>query len=170
MARDSRRCAVAGCRAWARHGDTLCRSHAGAAGSRDLSAGANAAGREGQLALPGCGPASRASSRHHSGDGNLTGLYAHTFTPEERAEIARQLASPQRTLEAEVAVMRVMIRRVMERIGEDDPLRALPLIRQGVDAICRALRTERVLSGEGADSLAGAFAVAVREIAEEMKN
>jgi len=141
MGKASRRCAVTGCRAWAMHGSTLCRSHAGAA-----------------------------DSRHLPGDGDLVGLYAHTFTPEERAEIARQLASPQRTLEAEVAVMRVMIRRVMERIGADDPLRALPLIRQGVDAICRALRTERVLSGEGADSLAGAFAVAVGEIAEEMKS
>jgi hypothetical protein len=68
----------------------------------------------------------------------------------------------------EVAVMRVLIRRVMQRIGEDDPLRALPLVRQGVDAICRALRTQRVLSGEGADSLSAAFAVALREIGEEL--
>ena len=64
--------------------------------------------------------------------------------------------------------MRVMIRRVMERIGVENPLKALPLIRQGVDAICRALRTERVLSGESAESLTAAFAVALTEIGEEL--
>lgn len=68
----------------------------------------------------------------------------------------------------EVAILRVMIRRVMERSGEADPLKALPLIRQGIDAICRALRTERVLSGESSDSLAAAMAVALREIGEEL--
>ena len=47
-------------------------------------------------------------------------------------------------------------------------VKALPLIRQGVDAICRALRTERVLTGESADSLAEAFGVALREIGEEL--
>jgi len=30
MGKASRRCAVTGCRAWAMHGSTLCRSHAGA--------------------------------------------------------------------------------------------------------------------------------------------
>jgi len=64
--------------------------------------------------------------------------------------------------------MRVMIRRVMERVGVDDPAKALPLVRQGVDAICRALRAQRVLSGEASESLAGAFATAVREMGEEL--
>jgi hypothetical protein len=39
--------------------------------------------------------------------------------------------------------MEVLVTRVMERIGTEDPLKALPLIRQGVDAICGALRTRR---------------------------
>jgi len=98
----------------------------------------------------------------------LHSFYASVFSAEELAEIARQLESPQRSMEMEVAVMRVMIRRVMECIGEEDPVKALPLIRQGVDAICRALRTERVLAGETGDSLAAAFAVALREIGEEL--
>jgi len=98
----------------------------------------------------------------------LAGFYADLFTAEELAEIAQQLKSPQRSMEMEVAVMRVMIRRVMERIGEDDPVKALPLVRQGVDAICRALRTQRILAGESSDSLAAAFAVALREIGEEL--
>lgn len=95
-------------------------------------------------------------------------FYASVFTPEEWAEIKEQLASPDLSLEMEVAVMRILIRRVMERIGEEDPLKALPLVRQGVDAICRALRSQRVLTGETADSLAEAFAVALREIGEEL--
>jgi hypothetical protein len=95
-------------------------------------------------------------------------FYAGLFTKQELEDIARQLEVAERSLEMEVAVMRVLIRRVMEGIGQKDPLKALPLIRQGVDAICRALRTERVLTGEASDSLAAAFAVAVREIAGEL--
>jgi hypothetical protein len=95
-------------------------------------------------------------------------FYADALTDEERRDIARQLAAPQRSTEEEVAVMRVMIRRVLERIGGEDPVKALPLVRQGVDAICRALRTDRVLTGEAADSLSEAFAVALREIGEEL--
>jgi hypothetical protein len=56
----------------------------------------------------------------------------------------------------------------MKHLGAQDAVKALPLIRQGVDTICRALRTERVLTGESSDSLASAFAVALREIGEEL--
>jgi hypothetical protein len=94
-------------------------------------------------------------------------FYDGLFTKQELEEIACQLEVAERSLEMEVAVMRVLIRRVMEAIGVKDPLTALPLIRQGVDAICRALRTQRVLTAEASDSLAAALAVAVREIAEE---
>jgi len=95
-------------------------------------------------------------------------FYENVFSAEELKDIGQQLASAQRALEMEVAVMRVMIRRVMERVGVDDPAKALPLVRQGVDAICRALRAQRVLSGEASESLAGAFATAVREMGEEL--
>jgi hypothetical protein len=98
----------------------------------------------------------------------LYAFYASAFGEQELHEIADQLQSPQLSTELEVAVMRVLIRRVMQRIGEKDPLKALPLIRLGVDAICRALRTERVLSGASADSLSGAFATALREMGEEL--
>nr|MBC7245608.1 hypothetical protein [Chloroflexota bacterium] len=95
-------------------------------------------------------------------------FYEGIFTEQEWREIKRQLASPQASLEMEVALLRVMIRRAIERMGEEDPLKALAAIRLGVDAIGRALRNQRVLSGEAADSLAEAFAVALREIGEEM--
>ena len=96
------------------------------------------------------------------------GFYSSVFSPEEWAEIGRLLNAPSNSMEMEVAVLRVLIRRVLQRIGADDPLKALPLVRQGVDAICRALRTERVLTGESADSLSSAFATALREIGEEL--
>jgi hypothetical protein len=95
-------------------------------------------------------------------------FYSSVFSAEEWAEIGRMLNAPFCSMEMEVAVLRVLIRRVLERIGADDPLKALPLVRQGVDAICRALRTERVLTGESADSLAAAFATALNEIGEEL--
>ncbi|MBM4432183.1 MAG: hypothetical protein FJ026_17815 [Chloroflexi bacterium] len=105
-------------------------------------------------------------------------FYASVFSPEEWAEIGRLLNAPScpatsagrstSSLEMEVAVLRVLIRRVLERVGADDPLKALPVVRQGVEIICRALRTERMLTGESADSLAAAFATALREIGEEL--
>jgi hypothetical protein len=94
--------------------------------------------------------------------------YASVFSAEEWALIQRWLESTPDTLDAEVAVMRVLIRRVMEHVAADEPGKALPLVRQAVDSICRALRAQRVLKGEAADSLAAAFAVALKEIAEEM--
>jgi hypothetical protein len=94
--------------------------------------------------------------------------YASVFSAEEWALIQQWLESTPDAVEAEVAVMRVLIRRVMERLGADDPAKALPLVRQAVDSICRALRAQRVLKGEAADSLAEAFAVALREIGEEL--
>ena len=138
MGKESRRCAFPGCKAWARRGGTFCRAHTPRRGD------------------PSVAPATGA------------GPYADAFSPEEWGEIKRQFESPQRSTEMEVALMRVMIRRVLERCGQEDPLRALPLVRQGVDAICRALRTDRVLTGQAADGLAEAFAVALREIGEEL--
>ncbi len=139
MSKGSRRCDKPGCRAWAMRGQLLCRAHRRSSGQ---------AQRAGQA------PAG--------------GLYEQLFTAQEREQIGKQLESAQRSLDEEVSLMRIMIRRVMERAGEDDPSRALPLVRQAMDAICRALRTERVLSGEASDSLAGALGRALNEIAEEL--
>jgi hypothetical protein len=142
VTRKARPCAVPGCGSWAMRGELLCRSH-------------NRSDRGSQPVAQ-----TPAGTQHQ--------FYAGLFTKQELEDIARQLEVAERSLEMEVAVMRVLIRRVMEGIGQKDPLKALPLIRQGVDAICRALRTERVLTGEASDSLAAAFAVAVREIAGEL--
>ena len=142
MSSDSRRCAMPGCRAWAMRGQLFCRAHKPSAQESE---------REGQAS---------AKTPHR--------FYAGVFSQEEQEEIARQLESPQLSLEMEVAVMRIMIRRVMEHVGEEDPIKALPLLRQGVDTICRALRTERVLAGEASESLAEAMATALREIGEEL--
>ena len=131
MSKESRRCARPGCRAWAMRGQLLCRAH---------NPSGRASKRTGQTSAGTRHPLTAAGTRHPFYDG--------VFSREELEDIARQLESAQHSLEMEVAVMRVMIRRVMERIGQEDPLKALPLIRQGVDAICRALRTERVLTGE----------------------
>ncbi len=94
-------------------------------------------------------------------------LYEGLFSAEELGALAQQFAA-EPSLPGEVAVMRVLIRRVLQQSGESDPARALPLVSRGMDAICRLLRTQRVLSGQSSDSLAAAFAVALREIGEEL--
>jgi hypothetical protein len=95
-------------------------------------------------------------------------FYDDVFSEQELKDIGQQLASAQGELQMEVAVMRVMIRRVLAHIGVDDPAKALPLVRQGVEAVCRALRAQRVLSGEASESLTAAFATALREMGEEL--
>ena len=95
-------------------------------------------------------------------------VYQDLFSAEEWGLLARQLGAPSRSLESEVAMIRLMIRRVLARLGEEDPVRALPLVRQAVETLCRALRTGRVLENESADGLAQAMATALREIGEEL--
>ena len=141
VAEPSRRCAQPGCRAWARRGGTLCSSHERQAARRAAPQTASSA---------------------------LDEFYAGLLTPEEKAEIARLMQGGARYTGGEVAVMRVLIRRVMERNGQDDPLKALPAIREGVDGICRALRTEHVLSGEAGETLLRAFARVLEEMGEEL--
>jgi hypothetical protein len=139
MSKGSRRCARRGCRAWAMRGQPLCRAHRRSPGQ------------------------SQRTAQTPTG-----GLYEPFFTAPEWEQIRQELQSPQCSLDREVSLMRIMIRRVMERIGQDDPAKALPLVRQAMDAICRALRTERVLSGEASDSLAAALGLALNEIGEEL--
>lgn len=139
MSKGSRRCAEPGCRAWAMRGQLLCRAHRRSAGQAQ-----------------------------HAGQAPAGRLYEQLFTAQEWEEIGQQLESAQRSLDEEVSLMRIMTRRVMERIGQEDPAKALPLVRQAMDAICRALRTERVLSGEASDSLAAALGRALEEIGEEL--
>lgn len=139
MSKGSRRCAEPGCRAWAMRGQLLCRAHRRSEGQPQ-----------------------------RTGDTSTGGLYERLFTAQEREQIGQQLESAHCSVDEEVALMRIMIRRVMERIGEEDPAKALPLVRQAMDAICRALRTGRVLSGEASDSLASALGLALNEIGEEL--
>lgn len=144
------RCSHPGCRAWAMHGQVYCRSHL----PQDLSGAGPDEAQGGASAGP-------VQPSPHS-------FYADAFSQEELHDIVQLLASPQRTTEMEVAVMRVLIRRVMQRLGEHDPAKALPLIRQGVDAICRALRTDKALSGEPTDSLFGAYNIALSDIGNDL--
>jgi hypothetical protein len=99
---------------------------------------------------------------------SLYDFYASAFSEEELGEIAKQLSEPQPSTELEVAILRILIRRVMEEIGTQNPVKALPLIRQGLDAIRRAMRTQQVTEREASQPLEEAFAAALREIGEEL--
>ncbi len=197
MARLRPRCKATGCRARALAGSEYCRVHSPSPSATEALPATLAVRPEGRTASAGRAgrPAVRTGVPGDGTNGERGATAAYGEAQRERVEALRAgpgfyddvLAGPEwtqlrRRLEApiapaetsdassmleEVALMRALIWRVMQRF-EDDPARALPLVRQGVDAICRALRTQRVLSGEGADSLSQAFAVALREIGEEL--
>jgi len=121
-------------------------------------------GHSARCAFPGCrawAMHGHALCRAHRGPPGGPGLpegllqfYAGALTPEEFADIRRHMATPDRSTDVEVAVIRVMIRRVLQDIGPDEPAKALPLVRQAVDGICRALRTGHAIGAASAAEMA----------------
>lgn len=131
-------CAYPGCRAHAMRGERWCRAH--------------------HPGLPrrGGAPAGNRNAYRH-------GLYARWFSTAEREQLA-DVAGLQ-GLTAEISVLRVAIARLLAA-GDDDLSAAerLAVVARGVDAIGRALRTQRLLSGEHADGLAAALEQVLAEL------
>lgn len=132
------RCAQPGCRAHAMHGEPWCRAH--------------------HPALPrrGGAPAGNRNAWRH-------GLYARWFSAEERAQLAE--VAGLEGLTAEVAVLRVALARLLAS-GDADLTAAerLAVVARGVDALGRALRTQRLLTGGRAEGLAEAFDQVLAEL------
>ncbi|MBC7264961.1 MAG: hypothetical protein H5T64_11495 [Chloroflexi bacterium] len=136
----SRRCEVPGCRAWAMRGTSRCRSHT-------------------PHLMEGRGTARRAPAAEPILP------YADLFTAAELDALAK--ATADESVDAEIALLRLAIRRVIERYGEDDPARALELLRRGVDSLVRAIRARRDLTGKPDDGLTERLGAALDELASE---
>ena len=149
---DRRRCeatTAAGrpCRAWAVR-DTeppRCSAHAG----RTTGAGA---------------PDGNQNARTH-------GFYARTLTPAELADLVA--ATDLTTLEDEIAVTRVALRRLLhllhdEGASPEDILKVAPLVFKGTGRIARLLRDQRIISGAIVDDSLGAIAGALDLVSDEL--
>lgn len=136
-----RPCQHEGCRAWARKGSTLCASHQ----------------RQQQ----------RASAQNDNAANQrlLLEFFRDIFSPEEYEAVNRQVTLGQ-PMEVEMAIIRVLLYRVMKSIGTTDPKQALPLVRQAVDALCRTLRTQRVISGQAGETFSQTLAALIEQWTE----
>ena len=97
------------------------------------------------------------------------GFYSSTYTVEELADLVSHAIDD--SLDDELSATRVAVRRVLEQLHGELPAeeysRLASLIFTGANTIARLLRTQRVLSGDSADSISGAIAVALDELANE---
>ena len=157
----SRRCehqtADGPCKAWAIRGSDppRCSAHAG----RNAGAGA---------------PPGNQNRRTH-------GFYASALLPEELADLVA--CSGDMTLDDEIAIARVTLRRILALLSADrvhrtpegttvemtpvDYARLAALLLAGARTVARLLRDKRALSGEAADGISGAISQAIDELSTE---
>lgn len=102
----------------------------------------------------------------------IHGLYAERFSKRELELIGEFAAAEDGSLTDEIVVLRFLLHRavglLVKRRGFDDQMAGLDLVGDAASKLAQLLRVQRVLRGEGADSLAGALAVALHEISEEL--
>ncbi len=98
------------------------------------------------------------------------GFYGTTYTPAEIADLVSQ-TSPN-DLQDEITAARVAIRRLLQQFQpEMDPVeygKLARLVFTGANSVARLLRTQRVLSGDSADGIAGAIGRALDELSNEI--
>lgn len=107
----------------------------------------------------------RSPTQTSGGKSHASLPYADLFTAAELDALAQ--ATADESVDAEIALLRLAIRRVIERYGEDDPARALELLRRGVDSLVRAIRARRDLTGKPDDGLTERLDAALDELANE---
>jgi hypothetical protein len=93
------------------------------------------------------------------------GFYDKLFSDEELRDVGR-LAAGDASLDEEIAMLRVAMRRVLE--APLDPARTLQLLSRATGQLATLMRAKRALSGEAADGLADAFAKALDELSTEL--
>jgi len=86
-------------------------------------------------------------------------FYARVLSQEEIAALA-ELAANHPSLQDEIALLKVLIRRKLEE-GTD-----LPTISRAIDALGRALKVQKQVSDEGRRELEDAFVQALAELGE----
>jgi hypothetical protein len=90
----------------------------------------------------------------------MSGFYSRTFSEDELLDVGRLAAAGDVSLDEEIGMLRVCMRRVLEADIE--------LLSRGVGQLATLMRAKRALSGEAADGLADAFAKALDELSTEL--
>lgn len=99
------------------------------------------------------------------------GFYGRELTTQELTDLV--IYADDVTLSDEIAASRVMVRRLLSVLQDEDELSVRELTRlastvfNGSRVVARLLRDERALSGEAADGIAGAIGMALDELATE---
>jgi len=133
------------CRAWAMPGSDRCRSH------RDDELGARGAGA----------PPGNQNARKH-------GAYSAYMTEEDFMALALAGLENGATLEDEIAIVRVAIRRLAKALN--DPQQQGELIKNcagifaGAGRVAQMLRTQHAISGNAAAGITGAIATILDEL------
>lgn len=96
----------------------------------------------------------------------MSAFYSKMFTDEELLDVGRLAAAGDVSLDEEIAMLRVAMRRVLE--APIDPARTLQLLSRATGQLATLMRAKRALSGDAADGLAGAFAKALDELSTEL--
>ncbi|HEY8475637.1 MAG TPA: hypothetical protein VIN09_02075 [Chloroflexota bacterium] len=104
-------------------------------------------------------PGSAFCRRHGRQRSTAPDFYARLLTPEERADLAA--AAQLDGIDAEIAILRVLIRRVASQ-GD------LDAARKGIDTLTRALKVQYALSDRATDNLSQALVRVLDEIGREL--
>jgi hypothetical protein len=96
----------------------------------------------------------------------LRGFYSRTLWEDEILDVARLAAEGDVSLDEEIAMLRICMRRVLE--AGIDPTKTLQLLSRGTGQLASLMRAKRALSGDAADGLADAFAKALDELSTEL--
>lgn len=120
---------------------------------------------------PAPGPLRKRGAQPGNQNARKHGFYSTQFTREELALIAAFVQDP--TIDDELWMQRVLNHRLLTFVGTEalaiENLVALAkVLTTGTGRVSRLLRDRRILSGEAADSLAGAIAAALDEISTEL--
>ena len=96
----------------------------------------------------------------------VSGFYSRTFSDDELLDVARLAAAGDVSVDEEIGMLRICMRRVLE--ANIDPAKTLQLLSRGAGQLARLMRAKRALSGDAADGLADAFAKALDELSTEL--
>ena len=97
---------------------------------------------------------------------NVSGFYSKIFSEDELLDVARLAAAGDVSVDEEIGMLRICMRRVLE--ANIDPAKTLQLLSRGAGQLARLMRAKRALSGDAADGLADAFAKALDELSTEL--
>lgn len=96
----------------------------------------------------------------------VSGFYSKIFSEDELLDVARLAAASDVSLDEEIGMLRICMRRVLE--ANIDHAKTLQLLSRGAGQLARLMRAKRALSGDAADGLADAFAKALDELSTEL--